>query len=68
MHFSYLIKTIESENLTIFARQSVSGRATVADTVYISLKGDIVLNMRTNKYFCQTWEKKKNLTKENQAV
>jgi hypothetical protein len=35
-HFSYLIKTIESENRTIFARQSVNGRA-------ISLKGDMVL-------------------------
>jgi hypothetical protein len=38
-----LIKTIESENRTIFARQSVNGRATVADKVSIRLKGDIVL-------------------------
>ena len=30
-HFSYLIKTIESDNLTIFVRQPVNGRATVAD-------------------------------------
>jgi hypothetical protein len=30
-------------NRTIFARQSVNGRATVADKVSISLKGDIVL-------------------------
>ncbi len=34
---------MESENRTIFARQSVNGRATVADKVSISLKGDIVL-------------------------
>jgi hypothetical protein len=34
---------MESENRTIFARQSVNGRATVAEKVYISLKGDIVL-------------------------
>ena len=40
---SCLIKGIESENHTIFARQSVNGPATVADMVYISLKGDIVL-------------------------
>jgi hypothetical protein len=43
MHFSYLIKTIESGNRTIFARQSVNGRANVANKVYISLKGAIVL-------------------------
>jgi hypothetical protein len=34
---------MESENRTIFARQSVNGGATVAEKVYISLKGDIVL-------------------------
>jgi hypothetical protein len=34
---------MESENRTIFARQSVNGRATVADKVSISLKRDIVL-------------------------
>jgi hypothetical protein len=33
------MKTIENENRTIFARQSVNGRATVADKVSISLKG-----------------------------
>ena len=42
-HFSYLIKTIESENRTIFARRSVNGRAIVTEKVYINLKGDIVL-------------------------
>jgi hypothetical protein len=34
---------IESENRTIFARQSVNGRATVADKVLISLKEAIAL-------------------------
>ena len=42
-HFSYLIKTNESENRTIFARQLVNGWVTVVDKVSISLKGDIVL-------------------------
>jgi hypothetical protein len=31
-----------NENRMIFARQSVNGRATVVDKVYISLKGDMV--------------------------
>ena len=38
-HFSYLIKTNESENRTIFARQLVNGWVTVVDKVSISLKG-----------------------------